>query len=149
MMNLQHSPCGLGSFAAARFKITRNDFVIGYADYHPVHSKFVFVPAQFVPMSEIMQRCQRQRLPDKEFDAAIDRHEREMKAAVLSPEELLIVKDYVRNIPDPEEQRVVAAVEQDKVDKRSKLELEQARDNLIREIGSLTAIKERLEKEIR
>jgi hypothetical protein len=148
-MNLKYSPAGIGTFAGARFKLTKDDFLIGYADFNPILEKFIFVPAQFVPMSEIMQRCQSQRLPDKEFDAAIDRHEREMKAAVLSPEELLFVKNYIKEIPNPDEQRAADEAEQIHVDRQSKDELEGVRDALIREIGRLTDIRDRLRSEVK
>ena len=147
-MHLQHTPSGVGSFAAARFKIIKdNEFVIGFADFNPCNGEFVFVPAQFVPMSVVMERCQKKGFSERAFDEAISRHDNEIKAAMLTESELWEVKKYIRDIPNPELQRAVEVAEQEATDRRTNAELESVRDNLIREIAGLTLIRDRLREE--
>jgi len=142
-MNLQHAPCGIGKFAGARFKLTKDGFLIGYADFD--FEKFIFVPAQFVSLAAIYEDCQRKNLSERDFDEAISRHEKQVKAAILTDDELAEVKLYVQDIANPEQQRETEKVTSDQ---QSKQQLERARDLLIVEIAGLTEIRDRLEREV-
>jgi hypothetical protein len=144
-MNLKYSPAGIGTFAGARFKLTKDDFLIGYADFNPILEKFIFVPVQFVALDAVYDNCLKQNLSDHDFDEAIARHERQVKAATFTDAELQEVKIFIRGIVNPEVQE---ATEKVITDKRSKQELERARDLLIVEIAGLTEIRDRLKREV-